>query len=63
MDNIKKVIVVHKTHLDIGFTDSAAAVLDRYLNTFIPGAIATARAVNQNGERNFVWTVDRKSVV
>ncbi len=57
MDNIKKVIVVHKTHLDIGFTDSAAAVLDRYLNTFIPGAIATARAVNQNGERNFVWTV------
>lgn len=57
MDNIKKVIVVHKTHLDIGFTDSAAAVLDRYLNTFIPGAIATARAVNQNGEKNFVWTV------
>ena len=54
---IKKVWVIHKTHLDIGFTDSAAAVLDRYLNTFIPGAIATARACNQGGKKNFVWTV------
>lgn len=57
MENIKKVIVVHKTHLDIGFTDSAEAVLHRYMETFIPGAIATARECNQNGEKNFVWTV------
>ena len=57
MPNIKKVFVIHKTHLDIGFTDSAAAVLHRYMETFIPGAIATARACNQNGKKNFVWTV------
>lgn len=57
MNNIKKVFVIHKTHLDIGFTDSAAAVLHRYMETFIPGAIATARACNQNGKKNFVWTV------
>lgn len=57
MDKIKKVFVIHKTHLDIGFTDSAAAVLHRYMETFIPGAVATARACNQDGKRNFVWTV------
>ncbi|WP_322172986.1 DUF5054 domain-containing protein [Acutalibacter caecimuris] len=57
MNNIKKVLVIHKTHLDIGFTDSAQAVLHRYLETFIPGAIATARACNQDGKKNFVWTV------
>ena len=57
MPTIKKVFVIHKTHLDIGFTDSAAAVLHRYMETFIPGAIATARACNQNGKKNFVWTV------
>lgn len=55
--DIKKVIVVHKTHLDIGFTDSAANVMHRYLETFIPGAIETARQCNKDGRRNFVWTV------
>lgn len=54
---IKKVFVIHKTHLDIGFTDSAAAVLHRYMETFIPGAIATARECNKDGKKNFVWTV------
>ncbi len=57
MEKIKKVFVIHKTHLDIGFTDSAAAVLHRYMETFIPGAIATARECNKDGKKNFVWTV------
>lgn len=55
--NIKKVIVVHKTHLDIGFTDSAENVMHKYLETFIPGAVKTARECNKDGKRNFVWTV------
>ena len=29
MGTIKKVFVIHKTHLDIGFTDSAKTVLER----------------------------------
>lgn len=53
---IKKVFVVHKTHLDIGFTDSAANVLQQYLDRFIPQAIRTAYACNRDGKRNFVWT-------
>lgn len=54
---IKKVFVVHKTHLDIGFTDSAANVLRKYVDTFIPRAIDTAYACNADGKKNFVWTV------
>lgn len=57
MGTIKKVFVIHKTHLDIGFTDSAGKVLERYMDTFIPGAIETARACNRDGKKNFVWTV------
>lgn len=57
MEHIKKVFVIHKTHLDIGFTDSAQHVLQRYMDTFIPGAIQTAKICNQDGKKNFVWTV------
>lgn len=56
MDSVKKVIVIHKTHLDIGFTDAAANVLDRYVKEFIPQAIRTAYICNKDGKRNFVWT-------
>ena len=44
--NVKRVIVVCKTHLDIGFTDYAQAVLDDYTDSFIPGALDLAEAVN-----------------
>ena len=57
MGVVKKVFVIHKTHLDIGFTDSAKEVLARYVDAFIPGAIETARVCNRDGKRNFVWTV------
>ena len=56
MSRVKKVFVIHKTHLDIGFTDTAANVLDRYEKEFIPQAIRTARICNRDGQRNFVWT-------
>lgn len=52
---VKEVIVVFKTHLDIGFTDYASAVLDRYITEFIPAACETARA-QENTKAPFVWT-------
>ncbi len=52
---MKKVIVVSKTHLDLGFTDYAYAVREKYLKDFIPSAIAIAKAVNTRTKR-FVWT-------
>lgn len=57
METIKKVYVIHKTHLDIGFTDLAKEVLNKYVTEFIPQAINTAYECNKNGEKVFVWTV------
>ena len=55
---IRKVHVVFKTHLDIGFTDMAASIIANYLEHFIPAALDTAERANVPGEpKLFVWTV------
>jgi len=51
-----RVDVVFKTHLDIGFTDTARNVVRRYLEDFIPGALRLARVTRARPER-FVWTM------
>ncbi|HEX9018081.1 MAG TPA: hypothetical protein VF806_02780, partial [Anaerolineaceae bacterium] len=49
--------LVFKTHLDVGFTDFAARVVDNYFHSYIPGAIALAETMRQRGaEERFVWT-------
>lgn len=53
---MKKVIVVSKTHLDLGFTDYAEAIRQKYIHTFIPNAVALAEQVNTGGKKRFVWT-------
>lgn len=52
---MKKVIIVSKTHLDLGFTDFAKNIRNKYIDSFIPNAIAAAESVNKNDKR-FVWT-------
>ena len=52
---IKEIIVLFKTHLDIGFTDLAANVVKSYMENYIPNAIKTAQAVRARGE-SFIWT-------
>lgn len=55
---IRKVHVVFKTHLDIGFTDLAESVVHHYLHRFIPLAIQAAEEANKENEPpKFVWTV------
>lgn len=53
---MKKVIVVSKTHLDLGFTDYAGSIRQKYIDTFIPEAIDPAEKVNTESEKYFVWT-------
>lgn len=48
----KKLHVVFKTHLDIGFTDLAENVIEQYLFDFIPRALDLAEAIPEK----FVWT-------
>lgn len=53
---MKKVFVVSKTHLDLGFTDYAQNIKQKYLNSFIPDAISLAEKVNTTDKKYFVWT-------
>lgn len=53
---MKKVFVVSKTHLDLGFTDYAESIRQKYINKFIPDAIDLAEKVNTNDKKYFIWT-------
>ena len=53
---MKKVFVVSKTHLDLGFTDYAENIRQKYLESFIPDAISLAERVNTSDKKYFVWT-------
>lgn len=53
---MKRVFVVSKTHLDLGFTDYAENIRQKYLNSFIPDAISLAENVNTPDKKYFVWT-------
>lgn len=53
---MKRVIVVSKTHLDLGFTDYAESIRKKYIDKFIPEAIELAESVNKDGKKYFVWT-------
>ncbi len=49
--------VVFKTHLDVGFTDLAKRVVQRYHEVHIPRAVALARELRESaGAGRFVWT-------
>ncbi len=54
---IKKVHLIFKTHLDIGFTDLAENVINRYVEHFIPSALSLAEKLRKNEKQErFVWT-------
>lgn len=52
---MKKIIVLFKTHLDIGFTDTAEKVTENYMLHYLPNAMRVAREMRGEQER-FVWT-------
>ena len=58
VDGEKRIHLVFKTHLDIGFTDHAAKVRRQYHERFIPQAIETGEHFfAEDPERpKFVWT-------
>jgi hypothetical protein len=49
--------LVFKTHLDLGFTDLARNVEQRYFEHFIPQAVALARSTRERNVHRFRWTV------
>ena len=55
VEQIERVHVVFKTHLDVGFTELPAKVVDRYVDDFFPRAIKLSQELG-TGERGFIWT-------
>lgn len=52
-----EILVLFKTHLDVGFTDFAANVVRRYNEQYIPRAIQVGRELLELGvEEGFTWT-------
>lgn len=53
---VKQVFLIFKTHLDIGYTNYAENVIERYLKSYLPKAIALGNALKDT-DTPFVWTV------
>ncbi|MGA2610867.1 MAG: DUF5054 domain-containing protein [Terriglobia bacterium] len=53
---VKRVLVMFKCHLDVGFTDTQAGVMRKYFDQYFPQAIQVATTLRQSGEDRYVWT-------
>lgn len=54
--SVKRVLVMFKCHLDVGFIDTQAAIIRKYFEQYFPQAIETANTLRQGGEERYVWT-------
>lgn len=55
--DVKKVYIVFKTHLDVGFTDLSSKVEYNYIHEFIPKALDVAERLRKDGKgERYVWT-------
>ncbi len=53
----QKIHLIFKTHLDIGFTDYAKNVLQKYFKEYIPASIRVAKEISaRNLQERFIWT-------
>jgi hypothetical protein len=55
-EDVKRVVVVFKCHLDIGFTDTQANVMQKYFKQYYPQAMAIAAQRREAGQDRYVWT-------
>lgn len=53
---VKRVLVMFKCHLDVGFIDTQAAVIHKYFATYYPRAIDTAQQLRASGSDAYIWT-------
>jgi Domain of unknown function (DUF5054) len=54
--DVKRVLVVFMCHLDIGFTNTQAAVVAKYFNQYFPAAMKVAVQMQRSGEDRYVWS-------
>jgi hypothetical protein len=53
---VKRVLVMFKCHLDVGFADTQAAIMREYFEVYFPRAMQVATATRQAGTDRYVWT-------
>ncbi|HEX6495466.1 MAG TPA: DUF5054 domain-containing protein [Acidobacteriaceae bacterium] len=54
--NVRRVLIVFKCHLDVGFTDTQAAVMRKYFDVYFPQAIEIGAALRRGGGDGYTWT-------
>jgi len=53
----KRLHLIFKTHLDVGFTDYASVVVNNYFSKYIPASLRVAREMRESGRpERFIWT-------
>lgn len=55
-ESVKRVLVVFKCHLDVGFTDTQANVMTKYFKVYYPLAVETAATRRVQGKDLYIWT-------
>ncbi len=53
---VKRVLVMFKCHLDVGFVDTQAAVIKKYFEQHFPRAMQVANTLRESGNERYVWT-------
>ena len=53
---VRRVLLVAKCHLDVGFTQTQKKVMERYFQVYYPQAIRTAAELRERGGDRYVWT-------
>ena len=57
MASVQDIIVIFKTHLDLGFTELAAEIARQYNEVYFPRAIAVGEEILRSGRpEGFTWT-------
>jgi hypothetical protein len=54
--DVKRVLVMFKCHLDVGFTDTQAGVTKKYFEVYYPAAMKRAAAMREAGTDRYTWT-------
>ena len=53
---VKRVLVMFKCHLDVGFIDTQKAIIRKYFDVYFPQAIKLAADLRAKGDERYVWT-------
>ncbi|HTB11267.1 MAG TPA: DUF5054 domain-containing protein [Bryobacteraceae bacterium] len=53
--DVKRVLVMFKCHLDVGFTDTQAGVMKKYFEVYYPAAMKRAAQLREGKDR-YTWT-------